>query len=92
MDIIEMIKSGNCDEANLLEYITDNNIEIALAAAESKFATEPILDIAARDRDERVRLAALNNPNIGDKTLRFLLDDQKEEIATKAKIILERRK
>ena len=92
MDIIEMIKSGNCDEADLLEYITDNNIEIAIAAAESISATEPILDVAAHDRDERVRMAALNNPNIGNRTLEFLLNDQKEEIVTKAKMILERRK
>lgn len=92
MNIIEMIKNGNCDEADLLEYITDNDIEIAIAAAESELATEPILDVAAHDRDERVREAALNNPNIGNKTLRFLLNDQNENIASKAKNILEGRK
>ncbi len=91
MDIIEVIKSGKCNEADLLEFITNNDIEIAIAAAESELATEPILDIAAHDRDKKVRMAALNNPNIGDKTLKFLFNDQDEDIVALAKSILKRR-
>ena len=88
MDIKERIGKGLCDEVELLEYITDNNIEIAIAAAQSPIASGPILDIAARDRDEQVRLAALNNPNISYRTLVLLSNDPNREIAEKAKMIL----
>ena len=81
MDIINMIKNGEVDEVDLLEYITDNDINVAVAAAESDIATEPILDIAAHDKDIAVRMAAVNNKNIGVHTLQYLLGDEVEEIA-----------
>lgn len=89
MDIIRKIKCGEVDELGLLEYVTSNDINIAIAAAESSIATEPILDIAARDRDRLVRLAAVKNLNIGKKTLQFLLKDSDEEVAKLAKERLE---
>lgn len=89
MNVLTQIKNGECDEVDLLEYITDNDIKVAIAAAESLVANEPILDIAARDRDRRVRLAAVCNPNIGRKTLEFLVNDSDDEIASRAKEILE---
>lgn len=84
MDIIEMIKAGLVDEEDLLEYITDNNIEVAVAAAESDLATEPILDIAAHDKDSRVRMAAVKNIHIGEKTLRYMVNDSDEKVAQNA--------
>lgn len=89
MNALNRIKNGECDEVDLLGYITDNDIEVAIAAAESTMATEPILDIAARDRDKRVRAAALKNPNIGEKTIEYLANDLDVEIAEEAKKILE---
>ena len=65
MDIIEKIKNGDVDELDLVEYVTDNDINIAIAAAESKLATEPILDIAAHDKNREVRLTAVRNPKTG---------------------------
>ena len=88
MNVLDQIRSDNCDEVELLEYITDNNIEIAIAVAESKLATEPILDIAAMDNDRNVRYAALNNPNIGKRTLEKLTSDTDVEIAKKASELL----
>lgn len=85
MDIIKMIKNREVDEVDLLEYITDNDINVAIAAAESDDATEPILDIAAHDKDSAVRKAAVNNKNIGAQTLQYLLKDKDEEIATLAR-------
>lgn len=38
MDILEYIRSGKADEVDLLEYVTDNDVEIAVAAAESPLA------------------------------------------------------
>lgn len=90
MELIEKIKSGGLDEADLLEYVTDNDITIAIAVAGSAYATEPILDIAAHDADARVRSAALNNPNIGKETIQFLCSDRNVEIANQAKIMLRR--
>lgn len=84
MNIVDMIKAGLVDEEALLEYVADNDIEVAVAAAESDLATEPILDIAAHDRDSRVRLAAAKNPHTGEKTLRYLADDSNEEVAQNA--------
>lgn len=89
-NIINKIKSGNIDEDDLLEYITDN--DIAVAIAESKYATEPILDIVAHDNDKAVRMAALKNTNIGINTLKFLCKDSDPEIANTAKLYLEKRK
>lgn len=85
MDIIKMIKNGEVDEVDLLEYITDNDINVAIVAAESDIATKPILDIAAHDKDRAVRKAAVNNKNIGVQTLQYLLEDEDEEIATLAR-------
>ncbi len=91
MELIEKIKAGLLDEADLLECVTDNNVLIAVAAAESTYATEPILDIAAHDKDKQVKLAALNNQNVGMKTLEFLSHSLDEEIADRAKVILKER-
>ncbi|MCD8037786.1 MAG: hypothetical protein LUE96_01665 [Lachnospiraceae bacterium] len=88
MELIEKIKAGLLDEADLLECVTDNNVLIAVAAAESTYATEPILDIAAHDKDKQVKLAALNNQNVGMKTLEFLSHSLDEEIADRADLKL----
>lgn len=85
-----MIKNGEVDEVDLLEYITDNDINVAIAAAESNIATAPILDIAAHDKDSAVRKAAVNNKNIGVQTLQYLLNDADEEIAMVARKRLKR--
>ncbi len=90
MGIIEKIKCGNVTELDLLEYITDNDISVAIAAAESKLATEPILDIAAHDKDREVRLAAVKNPNMGVDTLKMLKEDVDLEISRIATLRLER--
>ena len=79
--MVERIKNGDCDEIELLELVTDNEIEVAIAVAESNFATAPIIDIAAHDRDRRVRWAAVNNPNIGKETLKILSRDNERDIA-----------
>lgn len=81
MDLIEQIENGILDEVELLEYVTDNDVNVAVAVAKSSMATEPILDIAANDRDRRVRFAAVTNPNIGNNTLIRLTKDSDEEIA-----------
>ncbi len=91
MELIEKIKAGLLDEADLLECVTDNNVLVAVAAAESAYATEPILDIAAHDKDKQVKLAALNNQNVGMKTLEFLSHSLDKEIADRAKVILKER-
>ena len=49
--------------------------------AESPYATGPILDIASRDKDKLVRLAAVSNNNIGVKSLLRLCNDSDSEIA-----------
>lgn len=82
MSLIEQIKNGELDEVELLEYVTDNDVDVAIAVAESTMATEPILDIAANDIDKRVRFAAVMNPNIGKDTLIRLTRDIDHEIAT----------
>lgn len=89
MSAIEKIKAGGIDEAELLEYITDNDIEVAIAAAESELATGPILDIAAHDKDRRVRLAAVNNVHTGKDTLLLLAGDSDGEVAKIASVRLE---
>ena len=81
MNLLDRIKNGMFDEADLLEFVTDNDVEVAIAAAESSNATEPILNIAARDKDKRVRLAAVNNRNIGMETLNYLVNDPDSEIS-----------
>jgi len=85
MDIIRMIKNREVTEADLLEYVTDNNIDVAVAAAESDLATEPILDIAAHDKDRAVRKAAACNKNTGVQTLQYLSRDRDEEIVALAR-------
>ena len=89
MNLVEKIRAGFLDEASLLEYVTDNDIKIAIAVAQCPTATPAILDIAAHDSDPRVRRAALNNPRIGIETIKYLCADQEAEISTQAKIILE---
>lgn len=82
MNIVDRIRMGNVDEVVLLEYVTDNDIDVAIAVAESDLATEPILDIAAHDNDKRVRLAVVNNIHTGKETLKLLSKDADGEIAT----------
>ncbi len=91
MELIEQIKNGELNEADLLEYITDNDISIAMAVASSEYATEPILDIAAHDRNRNMRLAAVNNPNVGTRTLKYLCNDDDVEVSALAKEFLGRR-
>lgn len=91
MTPIEKINSGNVDEADLLEFITDNNILIAIAAASSPLATTHILDIASLDQDYRVRLAALNNEHLSQSALLSLCDDPEPLIAQQAKELIKRR-
>lgn len=74
-ELIDDIKNGLRDEIELLEYVTSNDIRIAIAVAEFKWASEPIVDIAAHDLDSNVRRAALCNPNIGRKTVAMLTID-----------------
>lgn len=78
------IRNGNIDEADLLELVTDNDFDIAFAVANCKCSTEPILDIAAHDRDDRIRLAVVNNDNCGVRTLQYLEKDNNSEIASTA--------
>lgn len=89
MNLIEKISAGLLDEASLLEYVTDNDVRIAIAVAQCPNATPSILDIAAHDSDSRVRCAALNNPHIRKETIEYLCADQDTEISTQAKRILE---
>ena len=89
---MEDILLGKLSEEELLEYVTSNDIETAIAAAKSPYATEPILDIAAHDKDWKVRMAAVQNPNMGQKTLEYLLGDANEEIVQLAKEKLGERK
>lgn len=91
MNLIEQIKNGMLDEAELLEYVTDNDVNVAIAVAESTMATESILDIAANDLDKRVRFAAVTNPNISKNTLIRLTKDADNEIASIACQCLKRR-
>jgi hypothetical protein len=83
--IIKNIDMGYFDEVELLELVTENNYKIAIAVAESKYATEPILDIASHDKDRKIRLAALNNKNIGIDSIKFLIKDEDYEISQLAK-------
>lgn len=83
-EILSSIKDGMMDEADLLELVSDNDFEIALAVANCSYSTEPILDIAAHDKDERIRLAAVNNANCGRRTLEYLQRDINKEIADSA--------
>ena len=46
-EILSAIEDRRLDEADLLELVTDNDFEIALAATRSPDSTGPILDIAA---------------------------------------------
>lgn len=89
-EIIENIMSGLIDEVDLLEFVTDNDFDIAVAVASAPNATPEILDIASRDNDYRVRMAAVNNSNVEKKTLRYLCHDINKEIANIAVCRLER--
>lgn len=91
MGIIDDIMSGNIDEVDLLEYVISNDLDVAIAAASCKVATETILDIAAQDSNKNVRRAAIMNPNIGDRTMLKLCSDIDIEISELAKIEWERR-
>lgn len=84
-----MLKAGMVDTAELLEFVTDNDIRLALAAAEAPNAAAPILDIAAHDRDRLMRLAAAKHPNTSRNTLMLLVGDADEEIAETARGRLE---
>lgn len=91
MNIIERIRSGQVSELELLDYITSNDFSIALAAAESPFASPSVLQIASHDNDSRIRLAALKNENIPTKAILFLCNDPDPFIAALAKEEAERR-
>lgn len=91
MNIVEKIRSGQVTELELLDYITNNDFSIALAAAESPLASSAVLQIASHDNDSRIRLAALKNKNIPSKAVLFLCHDQDSSIATLAKNEAERR-
>lgn len=91
MNTIEKIKSGMVDEADLFEYITSNDFNIALTAAESPLATSSILNIAAIDNDERIRTAILKNKNISQETVLTLCNDLNSIVAALAKKEAERR-
>lgn len=82
---IHDIKNGLLDEVELLECVTSDDLEVAIMAASSRWATEPIIDIAAHDLDRDVRMAALGNPNIGRKTILLLTEDKDRNIAMLAK-------
>lgn len=89
LNIVEQIKQNLVSKEELFEYITDNDLEIAVAAASSHLADEIILDVAAHDKDREVRLAAVKNPNIGKSSLLFLSNDIDNDISLLAKKILE---
>ena len=91
MGIIEDILGGKVKEVDLLEFVTSNDIRVAVAVASSQYATETILDIAAHDKDKDVRLAVVDNKYTGKDTLKFLSNDNEAEIAVKAKYRLERK-
>lgn len=91
MGILNKILSGNVDTADLFEYVTSNDFQIALAATQSPLADEIILGVAALDADKRIRIAALNNPNISDETIIRLYSDPDFEVADTARLIAERR-
>ena len=91
MNIITKIRNGDVDEAELLECVTSNDIELVLAVSSSEFATPAILRIAAWDNDDQVRLAVARNKNTNDETIRLLCNDKNIEIANTAKEELIRR-
>jgi len=91
MNTIEKIKSGMVDESDLFEYITSNDFNIALAAAESPLATSIILNVAAMDNNERIRLAALKNKNVSLETVLKLCNDYHPTVAAFAKEEAKRR-
>lgn len=84
-----MITKNKLLEEQLLEDVVSNDLSIAVAAASSQYATNAVLNIAARDKDKEVRLAAVNNVNISIEILQFLASDIDDEISTIAKLKLE---
>lgn len=91
MDNIEKINLGNVNEADLFEYATSNDFMTALTAVSSPLATSVILDVAALDQDARIRIAALKNKKISDKTLLRLCNDNNSFVAKIAQEEAERR-
>ena len=83
-EILSYIRDGKLDETDLLELVSDNDFDIALAVVNCEYSTEPILDIAAHDRDERIRLAVVNKESCGVRTLQYLQKDSNSEIASVA--------
>ena len=88
--IIDKIRNGATEELDLLEFVTDNDPDIAIAVASAPNATPEILDIASRDNDYRVRMAAVNNRNVAKSTLVYLCNDLNKEIANIAICRLEK--
>lgn len=84
-----MITKNKILEEQLLEDVVSNDLNIAVAAASSRYATDAVLNIAALDKDKEVRLAAVNNVNLSLETLQFLANDIDDEISTIAKLKLE---
>lgn len=89
MQLIERIEQGLLEVDELLEYVTDNDVDIAIAVAKAPNVTEPILNIASHDKDVLVRKAVANNPNTTKKVLEYLLSDKDTEIVETAKRRLE---
>lgn len=56
MNIVMKIKTGEIDEFELLENITNNAFDVALATAESPLASSNILKIAVGVKDERIQI------------------------------------
>ena len=81
-EIISLIIDGKLDEADLLELVSDNDFDIEFAVVKCEYSTEPILDIAAHDRDDRIRLAVVNKKGCSVRTLKYLLKDSNSEIAS----------
>lgn len=84
-EIINKISSNDVSIEDLFELITDNDLDVAIAAAKSEISNEQILDIGSLDQDRRVRLAVVNNPNVGHKTLLRLSKDTDLEVSELAK-------
>lgn len=92
MGLLDDIRNGNMDDAELLELVTSNDLAVALAVADSEYAPRPVLDIAAHDKDRLVRLAVAGNSKTGLRTLAYLCSDRDGEVAQRARSEIDRRK
>ena len=90
MSILDDIKAGKVDSADLFEYVSGNDVGLAIAAASAPNADGPTLELAAMDLDYRVRLAAAKNINTDKDTLDTLCLDENDEVAQQAQLTLEK--